>query len=949
MSPSRRELTRRALLQRGALVTALVMGAPELQLSQALARGTRRYRSDVRDTFGTELEYYRSDPPHLEQRLALCVAAGYTTIQTYVPWNVHENTRGRLDFIGQTKPVILSDHADEYQIETPDQEVAAGGYESRVIANTDLLGFVKACQRHGLSVILRPGPFISDEWRNGGLPDWLAQAYPNMFMLGPHGTALEPGFPFSPPLASVTGGGPLFYFAGPSYASADYLREAKRWLSTFAKTMTPLLRSHGGPVVGMQVDDEICFYYRFGPFEVDYHPSMVARFGADPPTDWPAPGGPPSALRPALAWQRFKAGQLRVFLSAMADALRAGGADVPISHEEELQLAPPANFAQIAQAVDVLHPEFYLDPGPWSVPTIELCAAAVRGAQRLQRDVISAEMSGGDVFARHLLAGEGISGFLGFTYTDGIAEGDVPDMSVLGRTLRLAGPRLARSERIADTAIIWPPEYLYAPYDSTKYGFGRDLRGAIESDIPALATLLVRAGLAFDLLDTDVTQPSDYARYPTIWLACADSLPRSCQQALVSYVRGGGKLICWPAPPTLDENYAPCMVLHDALYGERLGAAYPEDNQTVRVLGASVQVWRGVQTFELSSSSKPIAWRGSQVCGYSRRVARGQAVLLGTWPVADSVPGRIGDVLESQDVPSGSGAAGAAVLARSLVARRWGAATATAINTAPAPDAGPPQKVLIFDYTNERRGGEVITGGIVAYWDGENVVPVSGINLGPTVPVLGTSQPEIVVPPFRPITPAHLAMAQRLHGRAAACAVTDSRIQARLLRARDPQGGTEPRSATISIVNRYSTDLRFRLTTDQPEKRTHVPLAGEMVLPAGEALLLPLEYELAPGVVVEQATVQLLDAQVTGRILRLAVSSPAGGEAVLQLPGPLGATTVDGRPAAVSHNKSFIKVGVGPGEHQLEVHWHQAKPERKRRSPHKPANRRHRSVRPKRA
>jgi len=573
------ELTRRALLQRAALAGAVVLGAPESQLSQAAARTTGRQRPDVRETFGTELEYYRSDPAHLEQRLQLCVAAGYTTIQTYVPWNVHESTRGRLDFTGQTKPVILSDHADEYQIETPDREIAAGGYESRVVANTDLLGYIQACQRHGLSVILRPGPFISDEWRNGGLPDWLAEAYPSMFMRGPHGTTLEPGFPFSPPLASLTGGGPLFYFAGPSYASADYLREATRWLTAFAAAVKPLLRSQAGPIVAMQVDDEICFYYRFGPFEVDYHPSMIARFGAQPPTGWPAAGGAVAALRPALSWQRFKADQLRVFLTAMADALRAGGVDVPITHEEELQLAPPANLAQIAQAVDVLHPEFYLDPGPWSVPTIELCAAAVRAAQRQRRDLISAEMSGGDVFVRHLLAGEGINGFLGFTYTEGIAEGDVADMSVLGRTLRLAGSRLSESERMADTAIVWPPEYLYAPYDSTKYGFERDVRRAIESDIPALATLLVRTGLAFDLLDTDVAQPADYERYPTIWLACADVLPRSCQQALVAYVRGGGKLICWPSPPALDEDYSPCTVLGDALYPEARG---PTDPQTAR-------------------------------------------------------------------------------------------------------------------------------------------------------------------------------------------------------------------------------------------------------------------------------------------------------------------------------------------------------------------------------
>jgi hypothetical protein len=823
------ELTRRVLLQRAALTGALVLGAPELQPSKAAARAGRRSRRNVRETFGTELEYYRSDPAHLDARLAVCAAAGYTTIQTYVPWNVHENTRGQLDFAGHTKPVIVNDHFDEYQIETPDQEVTAAGLPSRVIANTDLLGYIEACARHGFQVILRPGPFISDEWRGGGLPDWLAIAYPDIFMRGPHGTTLEPGFPFSPPAGVITGGGPLYYFAGPSYASADYLHEARRWMAAFATAVKPYLRSRGGPVVSMQVDDEICFYYRFGPFEVDYHPSMLARFGSAAPTDWPATGGPVAALRPALAWQRFKAHQLGVFLTDMAGALRAGGADVPITHEEEFQLAPPANFAQIAKAVDVLFPEFYLDPGPWSVPTIELCAAAVRGAQRLQRDVISAEMSGGDVFVRHLLAGEGITGFLGFTYTEGINDGDVADMSVLGRTLRLAGSRLAHSERVADTAIVWPPEYLYAPYESTKYGFQRDVRGAIESDIPALATLLIRAGLAFDLLDTDVAQPADYSRYPTVWLACADVLPRSCQQALIDYVRRGGKLICWPAPPTLDEDYAPCTLLRDALYPERLATHYPQDVQTVSVLGTPVQVWRGVQTFKLSGASTPIARRAGRACGYSRRAGRGRAVLLGTWPVADSVPGRIGDVLESQDAPF-------------------------PVKLPRPPGAGPAKRLLVYDYPNERRGGEVITGGTVAYWDGENVVPISGLNLGNTLPVLGTSRLEISTPPFRPITAAHLSVARALHGRRAVCAVSDYRAQARLLVARDPADGTahDSAAATISVVNRYETDIQISIKVGPPGERKRLPLAGKLTLPAGKALLLPLEYKLAPGVTVER-------------------------------------------------------------------------------------------------
>lgn len=869
-------LTRRRLLERAGAVGALAVAGSSAAPAGARTRAPRA-RLPFRRTFGAELEYYRSDPAHLEARLRVCVAAGYTTIQTYVPWNVHESTRGDLDFSGRTRPVLVDDHADEYQIETPDQEVAAGGLPGRVVANTDLLAFIDACRRLGLDLILRPGPFISDEWRNGGLPDWLLESYPDMFQRGPGGTALEPGVPFSPPVASITGGGPLFYFAGPSYASPDYHREAVRWMTAFAGAIRPHLRSRGGPVTSLQVDDEICFYYRFGPFEVDYHPAMLQRFGGPAPTGWPAAGGTPADLLPALRWQRFKARQLAVWLATMKAALRAGGADVPVFHEQELQLCPPANLAQLAAAVDVLHPEFYLDPGPWSQPTLELCAGAVRAAQRHRRTVISDEMSDGDVFVRHLLLGEGIAGFLGFSYTEGLPDDAARDMGVLGRTLALAGHRIAESGRRADAAIVWSPEQLYVPYQSDRHGFEHDVRNVIERDVPALATLLIRAGLAFDLLDTDVARPADFRRYPSIWLAASDVLPRAAQEALVEYVRGGGRLICWPAPPTLDEDYAPCTVLRDALYGETLGPRFPEDAQTISVGGRAVTVWRGVQTYELSGAARAVATREGAVCGYERRHGRGRALLLGAWLVADSVTGRIGDVLDIEDAPS--------------------------------PPGGPPHKTIVFDYTNERRGGEVISGGTVATWDGENVLAA-----GPEIntALADPTQPPI---PARPIAPGHLAVARALHGRQPLCVVSDRRAQARVLDARRGE------AATISVVNRYEVDVRLSIRTRNAGRRARLPLQGDFLLPASTALLLPLDYALGGGLVVEQATVQLVDAEVGDHTARLTVRAPAPGEIVLRPAGRLLRARVDGRPAATSRARGLVKIDIPAGERRLEVAW----------------------------
>src|SRR5581483_48370 len=123
---------------------------------------------------------------------------------------------------------------------------------------------------------------------------------------------------------------------------------------------------------------------------------------------------------------------------------------------------------------------------------------------------------------------------------------------------------------------------------------------------------------------------------------------------LVAYVRAGGRLVCWPAPPALDEHLEPCTTLARACFPERQATHYPEDGQQIELLGKPVTTWLGVQTYALSRRATPIATRNGQPCGYSRRLGGGTAVLLGTWLAADAVPGRAGSILQSQALPSGS-------------------------------------------------------------------------------------------------------------------------------------------------------------------------------------------------------------------------------------------------------------------------------------------------------
>ena len=85
------------------------------------------------------LHYFRVHPDQWEDRLRRLAAMGANTVDTYVPWNFHEETEGEPRFDGWR----------------------------------DVERFIRLADTIGLDVYVRPSPFICAEWSNGGLPVWL--------------------------------------------------------------------------------------------------------------------------------------------------------------------------------------------------------------------------------------------------------------------------------------------------------------------------------------------------------------------------------------------------------------------------------------------------------------------------------------------------------------------------------------------------------------------------------------------------------------------------------------------------------------------------------------------------------------------------------------------------------------------------------------------------------
>ena len=114
-------------------------------------------------------------------------AGGITLVSTYMFWIYHEETEGKIDFSG----------------------------------DNDIRAFVLECQRAGLEVVLRVGPWAHGECRNGGFPDWLLR---KPFKLRED--------------------------------NPEYLKLVHGWYSAIAAQVEGLFYQDGGNIVAVQLENE---------------------------------------------------------------------------------------------------------------------------------------------------------------------------------------------------------------------------------------------------------------------------------------------------------------------------------------------------------------------------------------------------------------------------------------------------------------------------------------------------------------------------------------------------------------------------------------------------------------------------------------------------------------------------------------------------------------------
>ena len=140
---------------------------------------------------------------------------GINTIDLYVIWNWHAPTADVLDFSGTTDP------------------------------RRDLVGLLRLTHELGFKLILRPGPVIRNEWRNGGYPAWLLER-PAYHM--PLHDVLEGRYPATATLQNAHADAAAAEWLG----NPIHLANASDWLRRVLRIVEPY--SHD--VLAIALDDD---------------------------------------------------------------------------------------------------------------------------------------------------------------------------------------------------------------------------------------------------------------------------------------------------------------------------------------------------------------------------------------------------------------------------------------------------------------------------------------------------------------------------------------------------------------------------------------------------------------------------------------------------------------------------------------------------------------------
>lgn len=516
------------------------------------------------------MHYFRIEKRWWGRCLDAVVELGLPVVESYVPWAVHERAIGRFDF--GDGPV-------------PD------GFER------DLGGFLEACAERGLKVILRPGPHINAELTDFGYP---ARITRNVDCQA-RGSDGNPVILPVPPRA----------FAVPSYASEAFHREASVWLKAFGDFVAPYCWPDG-PVVAVQVDNELSLFFRTGAYDQDYHPDAQALYrqyltrhhpdavGTDPEPPRRFDATDAAGLVRHLDWVASKEWMVVRALDRMARVLRMCGLDrVVLFHNFPTQRwGAPCSLPAVEQVLDLAGLDIYL--GQRDYAAVKSYALSLAGSSRLpfvpelgcgvwpwwfpyvredqQSVTLNLLMHGVRAFNLYM-AVERDRWYGSPIGADGRRQGDhfaelarlievvrgtdtQPGLTQLNRSVAVGLMLVRDYERLALCSALsdpFPPAALdllgvkmedVAP-DQPTPGLDRPVARDYARVLTQAAQAMDQLQVPYHYVDSDLPLER-LARYKLLVVPAFCFMDEDLLRRLAGYVDGGGRLLLLPTKPTLD-------------------------------------------------------------------------------------------------------------------------------------------------------------------------------------------------------------------------------------------------------------------------------------------------------------------------------------------------------------------------------------------------------------
>ena len=595
--------------------------------------------------YSGEFHYFRSDPKDWPDRLARAKEAGLNAVASYIPWRWHEMKEGAFDFNGRTHP------------------------------RRDLEKFLRLVSESGLLFIPRIGPVSNGEMMNEGLPDWLSENYPEVFLASNEGKTIHHQSP-------------------PAYNNPKFLAKVRAWYEKLVPMLTAS-QYPAGNIPFFQLCNEIGMINWLGKIG-DYAPYsdrmyrdfLKKRYGTIgklnsaykslykgfPEIKQPANTLTEANLRRLLDWGDYYKEYYAVYFAELHSMAKKMGvrtpvlANIPQFYDYDLRgrgIYSPATtikFGKFSEKVPgVIFGGAYqmrrLDYENFH--DIPITSAVVRSITPEGSPVICAELQTGVLSDKPRLYPadvelnlrttfmSGVNGLNCYMFAGGTNEGGVGQFGLYhewqapvasdGRLRSHFKSLVGFGEFINGTgaaAAGMPPAAdlnlgFYSEYYNTEYLDGpmADRMFALRNEFffDGLARQSYLAGYQTGLVDI---KKNPEIKAPALAVFSSQFMDAASQRKLFDYVNKGGKLLFCGETLLKDESWKPCPGFLDSL---GLKAEKVRGVRTVEFLGRETYLHnQDINIFSnLLPGDKVIAVHGDKPCGIIRRVGKGSLCLLG--------------------------------------------------------------------------------------------------------------------------------------------------------------------------------------------------------------------------------------------------------------------------------------------------------------------------------